>query len=525
MSSPDPTSHCFYCHTSPALLCEGCGLLAVCGEHHGRIHRPSGFCLPFTVEDRPGKGNVLVAVRDIKPFETIILDRPAIVGPFDETTPRCLECYSEVSVSGYKCSKCNLPLCGPQCEGGQTHEPECLVYQAAAPPIVIEEQDTFNPAYSAVAPLRMLHMMRTRPDIWEQVDRLMDHLEERRKEERWDFVTDNVLPLITKRCGSSYETDVIERIIGIFRTNSVKWEDKSKGLCNPIGHALCPLFSMMCHSCVNNTRYTQTLSGEMMVRAAKHILKGEEITTQYRGPNTGNILRRPDFPTNWLFSCDCPRCLDPTELGTMASTMRCPGCQEPCLLPASSDMDCVWRCTNCDREDTLENVIRVVQTLDLELDAFPYSASPEDWEDLLSKFQKFLHEDHFICMKAKRILLQIYGAREGYKLDQMSRELLDRKIALCRNYISIFSRLEPGYRVWKGRVLEEMLGPLTITVNQDMEEQKIDKIKYILRYKEIVKMVKEAAQCRQFEEKDKTDPIIGQLYQSWMKPLQNEGRA
>ena len=268
---------------------------------------PSGSCLPFTVEDRKGKGNVIVAVRDIKPFETIILDRPAIIGPFDDTNPECLECYSKVSVSGYKCTRCNLPLCGPQCEGGQIHAPECEVLAAAAPPIFIEDQDSAHPVYAAVAPIRMLHVMRTRPDIWEQVDRLMDHLEDRRKEDKWDFIRDDVLPLITQRCGSLLEPDIVERIIGIFRTNSVKWEDKSKGICKPIGHALCPLFSMMCHSCVNNTRYTQTMAGEMIVRAAKHIKKGEEITTQYRGPNTGNILRRPDFPANWLFSCDCPR--------------------------------------------------------------------------------------------------------------------------------------------------------------------------------------------------------------------------
>ena len=127
-------------------------------------------------------------------------------------------------------------------------------------------------------------------------------------------------------------------------------------------------------------------------------------------------------------------------------------------------------------------------------------------------------------MKAKSMLLQIYGAREGYKLDQMPRELLDRKISLCRNYIDIFSRLAPGYRVWKGRLLEELLGPLTITVNKDLEDKQIDKIQYILRYKEIVKMIKEAAQCRQFEERDTKDEMIGQFYQSWMKPLQDGNR-
>ena len=103
----------------------------------------------------------------------------------------------------------------------------------------------------------MLEVQRTDPDTWQMVDRLMDHLGQRRSEEKWDFVRENVLPLIVNQCGYDCDPELVERIIGIFRTNSVKWEKKSddeSGLWKPIGHALCPLFSVLCHSCINNTR-------------------------------------------------------------------------------------------------------------------------------------------------------------------------------------------------------------------------------------------------------------------------------
>ena len=55
---------------------------------------------------------MIVAARDIRPFETIIIDRPAIIGPFDDTLPECLECYKEVSVDGYKVGPFNInPVC------------------------------------------------------------------------------------------------------------------------------------------------------------------------------------------------------------------------------------------------------------------------------------------------------------------------------------------------------------------------------------------------------------------------------
>ena len=52
------------------------------------------------------------------------------------------------------------------------------------------------------------------------------------------------------------------------------------------------------------------------------------------------------------------------------------------------------------------------------------------------------------------------------------------------------------------------------------------RVQYLLRYKEIMRMVREAAQCRQFEERDQQkDEIIGQYYQTWMKPLQSATSA
>ena len=76
--------------------------------------------------------------------------------------------------------------------------------------------------------------------------------------------------------------------------------------------------------------------------------------------------------------------------------------------------------------------------------------------------------------------------------------------------------------MWKGRLLEELLGPLTMSLAQAQEEGKMTKMEYLLKYKEIMKMLREAAQCRQFEERnEQNDEIIGKYYQTWMKPLQS----
>jgi len=124
-----------------------------------------------------------------------------------------------------------------------------------------------------------------------------------------------------------------------------------------------------------------------------------------------------------------------------------------------------------------------------------------------------MHED-------KRLILQIYGSRDGYTLEKMTSQQLKRKIELCHNYIEVFSVLEPTFRVWKGRLLEELLGPTSVLLNKRMEAGEVGKVEYLLQYKNIIRMVKEAAKCRQFLERDATaDSLMGEFYSQWIRPL------
>ena len=43
-----------------------------------------------------------------------------------------------------------------------------------------------------------------------------------------------------------------------------------------------------------------------------------------------------------------------------------------------------------------------------------------------------------------------------FRFDTMSKKDLQRKAALCREYMIIFNILEPGLTKWKGRVCEEL---------------------------------------------------------------------
>ena len=127
----------------------------------------------------------------------------------------------------------------------------------------------------------------------------------------------------------------------------------------------------------------------------------------------------------------------------------------------------------------------MIKELDEAIRTTVYFSSPLDWERLLDELQKTLHKsdylrligqrtlnphhvvipfsDHYLCLDVKRLLVQLYGWKEGFKLNEMSDEMLKRKIDLCENYVSVYSKVEPcPYTKWRGRILEEMVGPVAM---------------------------------------------------------------
>ena len=69
------------------------------------------------------------------------------------------------------------------------------------------------------------------------------------------------------------------------------------------------------------------------------------------------------------FICSCPRCVDPTELGTMFSSIRCPQCTADTgyLVPNTPghadllEVQADWRCVSCSKTQPAKFVNAVTQ--------------------------------------------------------------------------------------------------------------------------------------------------------------------
>jgi len=87
----------------------------------------------------------------------------------------------------------------------------------------------------------------------------------------------------------------------------------------------------------------------MTVRATVDIPAGAEIVHSYCEPTEPYLTRRSLLQLGKFFTCNCSRCQDPKELGTLGSAVACSKCKKGALLPAgpNNDVDADWNCIKC----------------------------------------------------------------------------------------------------------------------------------------------------------------------------------
>jgi len=275
----------------------------------------------------------VVATRDIEPLELIIAEQPAAIGPSQFTTPRCLGCLKPVT-GDYFCKSCNFPFCDEKCASACAHvDGECSVF----PKFPSKPDFSSNsPQYECVTPLRLLLHKESNPDVWRHIRLHKDHTEDRRQynEDAVEREQKVIVGLLLEWCmlkDMGYTVEEINMCISILSTHSVKFTPEP----GAEGRAMYPTFAFMSHSCDYNARHAIQTDNTMQVFAQKKIKAGQEVTITYTGLLTSLPRRQDKLSSLWFFTCECDRCIDPTELGSHISSVACPACPKGgYLLPS-----------------------------------------------------------------------------------------------------------------------------------------------------------------------------------------------
>lgn len=139
------------------------------------------------------------------------------------------------------------------------------------------------------------------------------------------------------------------------------------------------------------------------------------------------------------------------------------------LLPKNpTDVTSQWLCDQCDVSISNEQIEIILTNIEQEVDDLmmpsvsrldPVSIGPKEFEALIQKLSHLLHENHFHLFALKHSLIQMYGHKPNYLLHELSDEILQKKIVMCEQLLSILDHIDPHMMrltLYTGIVLYEL---------------------------------------------------------------------
>ncbi|KAL0871372.1 hypothetical protein ABMA27_005106 [Loxostege sticticalis] len=470
-------------------------------------------------------GRYLVANKDLESGELIFKDAPIAVGPKPDTPPLCLGCY--VPVENSVCSRCGWPVCSPECEGAAAHAAECEVFAEAKVRFQpVDDWTAAAPQLDCITPLRVLLAKEKDPSRWDrEVAPMEAHTQARQQRPTWAADQVNIADFLVDHCklGTRFDKELVQRVCGILEVNSV--EVPSRGGFSV--RALYPRLAITAHSCVPNIVHTILQNDyQVLVRAAVPIKSGDTLHLCYTHALSPTIVRRDYLMESKFFSCECPRCADPTELGTHLSTLKCQKCDNGVIMASNPlDDEAPWKCSEkkCEFKTSsaaMRKMLAVVQAEIDQLDVLePGPQAIEQREATLNKYKSVFHPRHSLLLSIKHTLAQLYGRVEGYGIDELPDLVLERKAEFCRLVLSTLDVITPGDSRMRGMMLYELHAPLMFLARSEFSAGLITQEKLKERLQEPIKCLGEAARILAREDPQSPEGITGQIAQQSMEQL------
>lgn len=437
---------CAICSKPASKKCGACHLVFYCSRDHQKQdwkkHKIS--CCSFKLADDPDLGRHLIASRDIAAGELLMKEFPLVAGPQQFTVPVCLGCYS-VADGSRECSACGWPICSEACEKAIAHRAECTLTLRRGSKVSIKTFFQRHPIFQCVTVLRCLYLKETNTSGWEKLNKLVSHCEKRIGTEKYEADRTAVAKFIRSFFVlEEVSEETILKLCGIIQVNG-----HEVPLSDPPYVAVFEKVSMLENNCTPNCSKTFSNDGEVLIRSAVPIMKGEHLSICYADPIWGTRNRRHFLLETKYFSCACTRCRDPTELGTFLSSLKCPKCPATSsagyLLPKNPlEYKTSWQCNICEGTTDTEKIEVILEEAGKHLVSL-MKGNIKACEDFIRKYSmKILHPNHYYLTEVKLAVAQLYGRTTNGSLVDISDEVLAAKFKICSDVLQIADSLVPG---------------------------------------------------------------------------------
>ncbi|XP_030387506.1 uncharacterized protein LOC115634090 isoform X2 [Scaptodrosophila lebanonensis] len=260
------------------------------------------------------------------------------------------------------------------------------------------------------------------------------------------------------------------------------------------------------HHCVPNTVLALDEQFNMKLYAAVPLKAGDIIYNSYTNPLMGTTQRQHQLRLSRHQECSCSRCLDPTELGTHMSSMKCrqcPGGYAICDLSGSGD----WVCEGCgavlpaaEVHELLAEVGAALVEVQGELPVF---------EALLAQYKPLLHPNHFLLLDIKQNIASILRAAILMNsLAEPCKKLLERRVQLCGDLLPVTRAVVPGIsKLYAIALFEFLLASVDLSEMQ-FAESDVTKQEYVAQLTRLRAIGKEALDLLRLEPENSAEGYL-----------------
>jgi hypothetical protein len=355
-----------------------------------------------------------------------------------------------------------------------------------------------------------------------------DHEQNRTGTEYWQADAVNIVQYIREGMNlkDRFDADLIQKVIGILEINGFE----ARTIAGYNLRCLYPRLAIFAHSCCPTVTHSVWPSAEfkMVARPTVDVKADEPLHTCYTYTLYGTATRQQSLKYGKFFTCRCPRCLDPTELGTHFSSFKCNKC-DPGLIYSTSplDPDAPWKCNSCDFGTSGAAIQKAVGVMQQELDAVPYTdyESPagilQNYERLHRKFRSVLHPRHFIHTSIRHSLIELYGRIEGYEMQELPDILLERKAEMCRDLLKVVDVFEAGMSRSRAMIMYELHAPLVLMARTAFTAGVLSGEPLKKRLEEAIALLAECSKILEWEDPTTPEGILAQVAQQSLKQLQD----
>ncbi|XP_034659790.1 SET domain-containing protein SmydA-8 isoform X2 [Drosophila subobscura] len=396
-------------------------------------------------------GRGVFATRDIAAGELIFRERALVVGPTARKgqLSTCVCCHRLLPTQGFLCKqRCTLPVC-EACSGSAAHRAECEHFRRWQPKDADAEEEQVNPlSLRILTAVRVFHLGKEQRHL---VDAMQANAERGFRQEI----------IKAAQCFRNFPTtdkpfmDQLFRIVGVLNTNAFEAPCRTDGR-ETLLRGLFPLTAIMNHECTPNASHYFDNGRLAIVRAARDIPKGGEITTTYTKILWGNLTRGIFLKMTKHFMCDCTRCNDNTENGTYLSALFCreQGCRGLVIPVQTRTLQPDWRCLTC------ENVFphaKMARYQDFALNTINNRINSCSVPDMIHFINdlcpRFCPPSNYVLIEAK---LNVIWRMTRFDTDQYTPEEVAHKDRYREDILAIIHKLGAGECTLKKLITEEI---------------------------------------------------------------------